>query len=317
MENSQSKDDKEDNSYAKRFKEEEKGDTLMHFKQKDKAQENDEYVNTDPNNQDSQNNYNSSNLKANNKIKLNSALLKQSKINVEKELMEENKEKNNNGEKNDEIISMPQTFRGIGENIFTNVNRCCSDRYIMIITIIMVLYSILLFLFGLFDFIKKIQNKTKNNYFMNTMLFLIFDIINITSILIYHIMNYFLKTKSSHNFIILFICILVIVSIIRCLNYVKKSVNIFAILINLCQNIFAILINGLTLYFFFIDAKKRKSDMNGIQEIINFSEMNANIKTKKEDGLQLDIVGMSKEKPKSLVEEEVDSNINNNNNEIN
>ena len=53
--------------------------------------------------------------------------------------------------------------------------------------------------------------------------------------------------------------------------------------------------------------------MHGIEEIINFTELNANIKGKKEEGLQLDIIS-SKEKPASLVEEEVD-NPNNNNNE--
>ena len=315
MENPESKDDKDDNSYAKDVNEEEKGDTLMHFKSnklKDKNTEK-KYANTDPNNQDSQNNYNDAHLKTDNKIKLNQELLKQSKMNIEKQLIDDKSDKNINGEKNDEGIDIPQAFGGLGGKIFTKVNRCFSDRAIMFITIIMLLYSILLLAFSILDFIKKIKNKSKSNYFMNNILFLSFDVINITSILIYHMMNYFLKPKLSHNILILLVSLLVIISIIRCLNYAKKNENMFAVIIYICQNFFTNLINGLTLYFFFVGAKKRKNDMHGIEEIINFTELNANIKTKKEDGLQLDIVSSNKVKPTALVEEEVDGHNNGNN----
>ena len=305
---------KDDNSDTKGVNEEDKGDTIMDLNNKILKDNNieKEYVNSDQNNRDSQNNYKESILKVSNKIKLNQELLKQSVMNIEKQSMNEYKDKNNNNEKNNEGIDIPQAFGGIGGKIFTKVNRCFSDRAIMIITIIILLYSILLLLFSLLDFIKKIKFKAKNNYLMNNILFFALDVINITSILIYHIMNYFLKPKLSHNIILLSICILVIISIIRCLNYAKKSENMFAVIINIGQNFFTNIINGLTLYFFFVDAKKRKNDMHGIEEIINFTELNANIKNKKEEGLQLDIIPSSKVKPTSLVEEEVDSNNNNN-----
>ena len=304
---------KDDNSDTKGVNEEDKGDTIMDLNNKILKDNNieKEYVNSDQNNRDSQNNYKESILKVSNKIKLNQELLKQSVMNIEKQSMNEYKDKNNNNEKNNEGIDIPQAFGGIGGKIFTKVNRCFSDRAIMIITIIILLYSILLLLFSLLDFIKKIKFKAKNNYLMNNILFFALDVINITSILIYHIMNYFLKPKLSHNIILLSICILVIISIIRCLNYAKKSENMFAVIINIGQNFFTNIINGLTLYFFFVDAKKRKNDMHGIEEIINFTELNANIKNKKEEGLQLDIIPSSKVKPTSLVEEEVDSNNNN------
>lgn len=86
----------------------------------------------------------------------------------------------------------------------------------------------------------------------------------------------------------------------------------FAAIINLGQNFFANLINCLTLFFFFIDSKKRKNAMHGIEEIINFTELNANVNSKKENGLQLDIMS-NKDKPTALVEEEE----NNNNNDSN
>ena len=175
----------------------------------------------------------------------------------------------------------------------------------------MLLYSILLLVFSSLDFIKLMTKQTKKNFFINITLFIIFDIINISSILIYHMMNYYLKPKLSHNTILLLCFLLIIVSVIRCLNYVKKNCSMFTLIINLCQNFLTNLINGLTLYFFFIDAKKRKSAMHGIEEIINFTELNANIKGKKEEGLQLDIIS-SKEKPTGLVEEELDNPNNNN-----
>ena len=308
------KEDKDDNSFAKNVKEEEKGDTIMKFKvPKNKDKDKDEmleYNKQDSNNQDSQNNYQDSHLKTDNKIKLNPDILKQSKINTEKHLIEQNKKDNNN---DDKIEENDMVFRGFGNNFFSKVNRCFSDKVIMIITFIMLLYSITLLIFNILDFIKIMKyKKSKNYYFMNTLLIFILDIINITSILIYHIMNYLSKPKLEHNIILLLIFIFVIIAIIRSLLFMKKNDKMFAIIINLAQNFFANLINGLTLFFFFIDAKKRKNAMHGIEEIINFTELNANIKSKKEDGLQLDIESSAnKEKPTVLVDDD------NNNNEGN
>ena len=299
------KDDKDDNSFSKGAKEEEKGDTIMNFnigKNQDKGKIL-QYNNTDINNVDNQNNFQDSHLKTENKIRLNQDILKQSKISTDKQLIDPNKINNNkNDDKNEEVNDM--TFGGIGANFFSKINRCFSDRVIMIITVIMLLFSILLLTFSILDFIKMMKYRENKNYFMNNILFFIFDVINISSILFYHIMNYFLKPKLTHNIIILLILLFVIIGIIRCLQFVKKNDNMFAIIINLSQNFMANLINGLTLFFFFIDSKKRKNAMHGIEEIINFTELNANIKTKKEDGLQLDIESSSKEKPAALVEEE-------------
>ena len=248
----ESKDDKEDNSYSKEIKSEEKGDTIMKFntaKSNEKLSQK-EYNLTDPNNADSQNNYNDSHLKTENKIKLNPEILKQSKMNIEKNLIEQN-EKDKNNDKNEEVIDVPPGFGGIGGNFFTKINRCFSDKAIMVITTIMLLYSILFLGFSILDFIKSMRKKEKNNFFMNSTLFIIFDIINISSILIYHMMNYYLKPKLSHNIILLLCFLLVIVSVLRLLNYAKKNSSLFAILINLCQHFFTNIINGLTLYFFF------------------------------------------------------------------
>ena len=314
MENPETKEEKEDNSYTKGVNEEEKGDTLMKFKNGKKIDKNNEEEynnnNIDPNNPDIHQNYNESNLKTENKIKLNPNILKQSKLNSDNNSGEINKKLDDY--KNDEAIESHPTFRGFGANTFTKINRCFSDKSIMIITIIMLIYSILLLAFSILDFIKIMKLKTNNIYFMNTNLFLILDVINISSILIYHMMNYFLKPNLTHNIILLLIILLVAISIIRCLNYAKKREKMFAFIINLCQNVFAILINGLTLYFFLIDAKKRKNDMHGIEEIINFTELNANVKNKKEEGLSLEIASSNKMKSRGLVEEEADNNKYNN-----
>ena len=303
MDIQENKDEKDDNSFSKGAKEEEKGDTIVNFnvgknQDKDKILQ---FNSIDINNGESQNNYQDSHLKTENKIRLNPDILKQSKIGTDKQLLEiNNKENNKNDDKNEEVNDM--AFGGYGANFFSKINRCFSDRAIMIITLIMLLFSILLLTFSILDFIKIMKYKENQNYFMNTILFFILDVINISSILFYHIMNYFLKPKLSHNIILIFILLLVIIAIIRCLQYAKKNEKMFAIIINLSQNFLANLINGLTLFFFLIDAKKRKNAMHGIEEIINFTELNANIKNKKEDGLQLDIE--PKEKPTVLVEEE-------------
>ena len=307
MEMSENKIDKDDNSYTKGV-EEEKGDTLMKFKTGkiiDKKNEA-EYNTIDPNNSESQNNYQESHLKTDNKIKLNPDILKQSKLNTDKKLINQNKEeKNNNNSKVTEESIGENNLGEISSTFFIKINRFFTDKSIMIITIIMLLFSILLFLFSIFDLIKFNIKKNKN-YFMNSLLFQIFDVINIISIIIYHMVNYFLKPKLSHNIVLLLIFLLVIFGFLRCLNFAKKNDNFFSVLTYLCQNCFAAIINGLTLFFFYIDSKKRKSAMHGIEEIINFTELNANIKSKKDDGLQLDIIpsNKEKEKPSNLVDEE-------------
>lgn len=309
MENQDNKEDKEDNSYTKQVNEE-KGDTVMKFKidkVQDKKEEEENYNNSELNNVDSRNNYDS-HLKTENKIRLNPDALKQSKLGTDKELMESK----NNNEKNEEKPEDASTFKGIGGNLMTKINRIFSDKIIIIIIIIMLLFSILLLMFSILDFIKIMKSKSNKNLFMSNILFFILDVINISSILAYHMMNYLLKPKEVHNIILLLIIILFIFSIMRCFQYVKKNEDMFAAIINLGQNFFANLINCLTLFFFFIDSKKRKNAMHGIEEIINFTELNANVNSKKENGLQLDIMS-NKDKPTALVEEEE----NNNNNDSN
>lgn len=296
---------KYDNSYTKQENEEKKEETIMNFKTEkinDKTK-GEEYNNTESNNVNSYNNYHESHLKeSSKKIKLNQELLKQTKINTEKELIDidNNKKKNNNKdedskEKNDDIIS---TFGGTKSKIYTIINRCFSDRAILIIIIIMLLYSISLLTFSILDFIKIIKD-TEKKYFLNEILFFILDLINISFIIMFHILNYFLKTRILHNFVLVLVFIFIIISIIRCLNYVKKFDNLFAIIISLSGNIFSSIINGLTLIYFFNDLKQKKNKMHGIEEIINFSEMNVNVKTKKEEDKTSKNV-----KPTKFVEEE-------------
>ena len=303
MDEQEIKDD-QDNSFSKG--KEEKGDTLINFgKNIDKDTILQYNNNTDINNGDNQNNYPDSHLKTENKIRLNPDILKQSKISIDKHLIEPNKNDDNKSDDKSEDIN-DLAFGDIGVNVFSKINRCFSDKAIMVITIIMLLFSFLLLTFSFVDFIKKMKYKEKKNYFMNNVLFFILDLINIVIILFYHIMNFYLKPKLSHNIIIIFILLFVIIAIARCLQFVKKNDNMFAIIINMSQNFMANIINGMTLFFFFIDSKKRRNAMHGIQEIINFTEQNVKIPTKKEDGLQLDIEPSpsSKEKPAILVEEE-------------
>ncbi len=308
---------KDDNSFTKGVNEEEKGDTMMGIKlDKDKDKNDEKNINnTELNSIDTQNNYQDSSMKSDNKIKLNEDILKHSKISMDKELISNDKENVNN--KNDDMNEPIPAVGGIGHNIFTEINRCFNEISIMIITIILLLYSFTLLTFSILDFIKNMKSKRSKKYFMNKTLFFILDIINISSILIYHIFNYYLKPKLAHNIILLLIIPLVICSILRCLQFAKKNDNMFAIIINLCQNFFACLINGLTLFYFFIDAKKRKNAMHGIEEIINFTELNANVKTKKDEGLQLDIISYNNKEKSSTSAEEDNNNTTTSNNEGN
>ena len=287
-----------------KINEEEKGDTTMNFKidkSKEKEEEED-YNNSELNNVGASQN---SNLKTENKIRLNPDALKQSKLGTDKDLIQDIKD--NSEEKHEEETSGAPSFRGVRGHLFTKIDRCFSDRIIMIISLCMLLYSILLLMFSILDLIKIMRSRTNNNYYMNNILFFVLDVVNISIILIYHMMNYFLKPKEAHNIILLLIILLFIFSLMRCIQYVKKNDGMPAIIIYFCQNFFTNLVNGLTLFFFFIDSKKRKNAMHGIEEIINFTELNANANSKKDNGLQLDIDN-NKVKPATLVEEEDNSN---------
>ena len=287
-----------------KINEEDKGDTTMNFKvdkSKEKEEEED-YNNSELNNVGASQN---ANLKTENKIRLNPDALKQTKLGTDKDLIQDIKE--NNEEKHEDQTTEAPSFRGVRDHLFTKIERCFSDRIIMIISLCMLLYSILLLMFSILDLIKIMKSKSNNNYFMNNILFFILDVVNISIILIYHMMNYFLKPKEAHNIILLLVILLFIFLLMRCMQYAKKNDGMFAIIIYLCQNFFANLVNGLTLFFFFIDSKKRKNAMHGIEEIINFTELNANANSKKENGLQLDIDN-NKVKPAALVEEEDNNN---------
>ena len=153
--------------------------------------------------------------------------------------------------------------------------------------------------FSIMDLVKYKNNN--KNLFKNKVLFLVFDIINLIMIITYHIINYRFKLNESHIIIYVLIILYIISSVIRYLQFVKKDINMFSILIYICNNIFALLIACLTLIYLLIDSKKRMKTMHGIEEIINFSEINQKIN--KVEGLQLDI-SSNKDKPSTLVEEE-------------
>ena len=286
---------KDDNSYSKGVNEEKKEETIMNFKM-DKTKDKDDHIEYNNNELNNLDNHSKQQQK---KIKLNSEVLKQTKLSTDKELIDNNKKQNDtdnkNEEKNQDTVS---TFGGIGGGLLTKINRCFSDRTVLIFIIIMLLYSISLLIFSILDFIKRMKYKKAKNLFINELLFFILDIINISIILMFHIMNYYLKTRIVHNFVLVLVSILVVISVIRCFNYAKKNVNLFAIIINLCEKFFSNLINGLTLLYFFNDLKLRKNKMHGIEEIINFSELNVNAKKKDED------TDSNKQKPTAFVEED-------------
>ena len=286
---------KDDNSYSKGVNEEKKEETIMNFKM-DKTKDKDDHIEYNNNELNNLDNHSKQQQK---KIKLNSEVLKQTKLSTDKELIDNNKKQNDtdnkNEEKNQDTVS---TFGGIGGGLLTKINRCFSDRTVLIFIIIMLLYSISLLIFSILDFIKRMKYKKAKNLFINELLFFILDIINISIILMFHIMNYYLKTRIVHNFVLVLVSILVVISFIRCFNYAKKNVNLFAIIINLCEKFFSNLINGLTLLYFFNDVKLRKNKMHGIEEIINFSELNVNAKKKDED------TDSNKQKPTAFVEED-------------
>ena len=299
---------KEDNSYSKGENEEKKEETIMNFKM-DKTKGKDDHI--DYNNNESKNvgsftKYQDSHLnQQQKKIKLNSEVLKQTKLSTDKELIDNNKRENNTSNKNEEKKEdSMSSFGGIGGGLLTKINRCFSDRTVLIFIIIMLLYSISLLIFSILDFIKRMKYKKAKNLFINELLFFILDIINISIILMFHILNYYLKIRIIHNFVLVLVSILLVISFIRCLNYAKKNDNLFAIIINLCEKFFSNLINGLTLLYFFNDLKIRKNKMHGIEEIINFSELNVNANKKGEDS------DSNKQKPTAFVEEEDDNNNN-------
>ena len=301
---------KDDNSYSKGENDVEKGDTMLNIDVSKTKEKNDEVNinNTELNNMDSQINSNELSKKPENKIKLNREVLKQSKLNSDKDFIENNKE---NKDRNNEDINEAIPGFGIRENFATKINKCFSDVAIMIITIIMFLFSFILLIFSVLDFLKK-QLKKSSDYFLNDVKFLFLDILNVLCTLIYQLMNNYLKPKFSHRVVLMLIFPLIISTIIRCVLFKKKEDKMFTFIINIFQNILACLINCLTLFYFFIDAKKRRNAMHGIEEIINFSEMNAVDKNKKNEGLQLDIINDNKEKSSSSVKDDITNNNNNN-----
>jgi len=264
----ESKDDKNDTKES----EEEKGGTVVKIQDEKTIEKNDD---SDINNNTVDRN---SEFKTEGKIKLNKNFINQSKLDIV--------------DKNDKL----EESKG---KLFTKIYRCFNGKVTLIISIIMIIYSLILMTFSIMDLVKYKNNN--KNLFKNKVLFLVFDIINLIMIITYHIINYRFKLNESHIIIYVLIILYIISSVIRYLQFVKKDINMFSILIYICNNIFALLIACLTLIYLLIDSKKRMKTMHGIEEIINFSEINQKIN--KVEGLQLDI-SSNKDKPSTLVEEE-------------
>lgn len=223
--------------------------------------------------------------------------IRENKIKLNKDALKSTPLKKNNDEDNkkqEDELTPDIKFSGLRvSSFFTKLNRYLTIQKKKIIVIILLLFSITFFSLSIFDFLKKVKGndnkKNKNyiieSYFMTCKIVYIIEVICLTLILIYQIINFFLSPKENQKIVLITILLVFISGIIRSIVFSTKKVNAFTILIYLIFTLILIIINCLTLILLFIDAKKNKKNQHNIEEIINFTEINSGIRKEQDKPL--------------------------------
>lgn len=232
-----------------------------------------------------------------NKIKLNQQALQKTPINQNQ--LEEDSKKSIDPEE------LTQDIRFSGMRVspfFTKINRILTIKKKKIIVGVLLFFSVVFFALSICDFLKKVKeqkelkekteinnsNKKKNNdsdngYFMSCKIILILEVVCVTLIMIYHMLNFILSPKENHSIILIAILLLIIFGVIRSILYSSKKISVFTILIYFVYTLLMIIVNSLTLILLIIDAKKNKKNQHNIEEIINFTEINSGIRKDKDN----------------------------------
>jgi hypothetical protein len=145
------------------------------------------------------------------------------------------------------------------------------------ISIILLIYSSILFLLSFFDLLRQIQNKEGNFLLCNLILFIL-EMICSGLIVLFHSIYYFININNNTYIIFLIMSIIIIIfSLIYIHIYIKKKVRLIEIILYMMYNLSLVIINFIYLFMSYSLSKKKNKVQQNIEDIMNFSLRNEKI----------------------------------------
>ena len=192
-------------------------------------------------------------------------------------------------------------------------NRNCSINCKFITIIINIIISFSIFILNIDD----IKNKEKY-YINNTYIFLL-EFFNSLYIEITYFIFRYISSLSKYKIVLIINIIIIIFTINLIVNFIIKNETKFYRILNLFYSLLMIASNLITINIICKYEKKKQNNLQNIEEIINFSEINKE-KEKKHIGFNSAVYDKLKERKKDeieLIEEENQNDLKNNKKENN
>ena len=212
----------------------------------------------------------------------------------------ENIEHKNSNKKKEKNILSSSLFYYKESKIFTKFRRIYKKIQIYI-SIFLAIFSSLLFIISMFDFMKKMNNK--NKFLLCNSFIFIFEILCSIFNITFHIIYYSFHVSNNNLIFIVISCIIFVFGLIYIHTYIKQKVNMIEIIFYVGYNFFMILINLIYLFMSYFLTRKQFKVQQNIEDIMNFTMRNE----KNEDNLQ-ENKAERKNKRMELVEEENQNN---------
>ena len=206
----------------------------------------------------------------------------------------------NNIQKNKKENILTSSFAFYKESEFVSLfKKLYSGAKQKYISIMLLIYSLILFFLSIYDLMKKIQ-KNKNGFLLNNLIIFIFEMICSGLIICFHIFFYFINIGNNYVIFLIMSIIILIFSLIYIGIYIQKKSRLLEIILYVAYNLFLVIINLIYLFLSYHLVKQNNKMQQNIEDIMNFSIRNEKIPdfSKKERNKE------HKKKPVSLVEED-------------
>ncbi len=170
-------------------------------------------------------------------------------------------------------VTLTSSFVFYKENKFiSNFKKLYSlkQKYI---SIILLIYSILLFLISIFDLIRNIQKKLHNFLLCNSIIFVL-EMVCSGLIILFHIIYYFINIGNNYITFLIMSIIILLFSLIYIFIFTKKKVRFFEIIFHMVYNLLMVIINLIYLFLNYYLIKENTKVQKNIDDIMNFSLRN-------------------------------------------
>ena len=213
-----------------------------------------------------------------------------------------NSDNNNNQKKPKRQSILSSSINFYRENILKSSLKKIYGSRQKYISIILLIYSSILFLLSFFDLLRQIQNKEGNFLLCNLILFIL-EMICSGLIVLFHSIYYFININNNTYIIFLIMSIIIIIfSLIYIHIYIKKKVRLLEIILYMMYNLSLVIINFIYLFMSYSLSKKKNKVQQNIEDIMNFSLRNEKI-----DNDRTKDKNKENKKVMALVEEDIHS----------